>query len=327
MKSSSRFGLIAVAAIVALAGAVMPAAAKIYIIGTSAQGSVAFSTGTAISKVTDTVAGLVVRARASGGSSTVVPQIGRGQIDFGLSNALETGQGYLGTGMFKGKPQKNIRVVAAIFPLMTGFAVAGDSKIRSLTDAKGMRIPSEFTAQTTFIEVTKTVLASAGLTPANFTGIPTSNYIKGGEMLAQGKVDMALVAPNSGASRELDAELKNHGGLRFVSLGNDLAGMRKVFPEAYPIALAASKTIPGLDNGATIVAYPFYLISNTQVPDDVIYKIVKVIHDNKDALAATFGSFKALDVKDMARPHSAVPFHAGAVKYYKEVGIWQNGMM
>jgi len=61
------------------------------------------------------------------------------------------------------------------------------------------------------------------------------------------------------------------------------------------------------------------------VPDDVIYKIVKVIHDDKKMLAETFASFKALDVKDMARPHSAVPFHAGAVKYYKEVGIWQNG--
>lgn len=325
MKTSSGLAVIAVTAVVGLASAA--AAAKTYIIGTSAQGSIAFSAGTAISKVTDSVAGLVVRARATGGSSTVVPQIDRGQIDFGLSNALETTQGYLGTGMFKGKPQKNLRVVAAIFPLMTGYAVAGDSKIRALKDSKGMRIPSEFTAQTTFIEVTKTVLASAGLTPADFSGIPTSNYIKGGEMLAQGKVDMALVAPGSGASRELDAELKNHGGLRFVSLGDDLAGMRKVFPEAYPITLPASKTIPGLDKGATIVAYPFYLISSTHTPDDVIYKVVKVIHDNKDALAATFGSFKALDVKDMARAHSAVPFHAGAAKYYKEVGIWQNGKM
>jgi TRAP transporter TAXI family solute receptor len=327
MKTAPGLSLLVVAALAGLASAAPPAAAATYIIGTSAQGSVAFSTGTAISKLCDSVAGLVVRARATGGSSTVVPQIGRGQIAFGLSNALETGQGYLGTGMFKGKPQKNIRVVAAIFPLMTGYAVANDSKIHGLKDAKGMRIPSEFTAQTTFIEITKTVLASAGLKPSDFTGIPTSNYIKGGEMLAQGKVDMALVAPNSGASRELDAELKNHGGLRFVSLGKDLADMRKVFAEAYPLALPPSKTIPGLDSGATIAAYPFYLISSTHVPEDVIYKIVKVLHDNKDKLSATFASFKAFDVKDMARPHSKVPFHAGAVKYYKEIGIWQNGKM
>lgn len=324
MKTSSKLAAIAV---VGLAFVAAPAVAATYVIGTSAQGSIAYSTGTAISKVTDSVTGLVVRARATGGSSTVVPQIGRGQIAFGLSNALETGQGYLGTGMFKGKPQKDLRIVCAIFPLVTGFAVANDSKIHTIADAKGMRIPSEFTAQTTFVEVTKTVLASAGLSPSDFTGIPTSNYIKGDHMLAQGKVDMALFAPNSGASREVDADLKNHGGLRFISLGSDLAGMRKVFPEAFPLKQAASKTIPGLDKGATLVAYPFYMVSSTHVPDDVIYKVVKAIHDHKKELAATFGSFNAFDPKDMAHPHSTVPFHAGAVKYYKEIGIWQNGKM
>jgi TRAP-type uncharacterized transport system substrate-binding protein len=60
----------------------------------------------------------------------------------------------------------------------------------------------------------------------------------------------------------------------------------------------------------------------------VIYKIVKtVLHDNKKALTEAFGSFKDFDAKDMARPHSSVPFHAGAVKFYKEAGIWQNGKM
>jgi TRAP transporter TAXI family solute receptor len=304
------------------------AADRPYIIGTSAQGSVAYTAGTAISKVADAKAGLTVRARATGGSSTATPQINSGQLDFGLSNALETGQAYLGIGQFNGRPTKNLRVAAAIFPLMTGFAVVANSKIKSLADAKGSRIPSEFTAQTTFKEITLTVLASAGLTPADFKGVPVPNYINGGQLLGQGKVDMALVAPNSGASRQLDAELKGSGGLRFVSMGDDLAGMRKVFAEAYPLKLAASKTTPGLDNGVTITAYPFYLITGTHVPEDVIYKIVKtVLHDNRQALIDTYASFKDFNEKDMARPHSSVPFHKGAVKFYKEAGIWQNGKM
>jgi TRAP transporter TAXI family solute receptor len=311
-----------------LVAAPASAADRPYVIGTSAQGSVAYTTGTAISKVADAKAGLTVRARATGGSSTATPQINGGQLDFGLSNALETGQAYQGKGQFSGRPNKNLRVVAAIFPLMTGYAVVANSKVKSLADAKGSRIPSEFTAQTTFKEVTRTVLASAGLTPADFKGVPVPNYIKGGQLLGQGKVDMALVAPNSGASRQLDAELKGSGGLRFLSMGNDLAGMRKVFPEAYPLQLAPSKTTPGLDNGATITAYPFYLITGTHVPEDVIYKLVKtVLHDNKSALIAAFASFKNFDEKDMARPHSSVPFHKGAVKFYNEAGIWQNGKM
>ena len=325
MKTFS--GPILAAALSALTAAPAPGADRTYIIGTSPQGSLAFATGNAIAKVADAKAGLTLRARATGGSSTVVPQINNGQIDFGLSNALECGQGYLGEGPFAGKPQKNLLVAGAIYPLRTVYAVANDSKIRTLADAKGMRLPTEFTSQTTFVTLTQALLASAGLKVSDFKGIPTSNYIKGGDLLAQGKVDLAIVGPGSGATRKQDAEMRNRGGMRLISIGPDLAGMRKFFPEVYPLTLKADKSIPGLVNDTTVMAYPFYILTAKHVPADVIYKLVKVVHENKPELTKAFASFKDMDVKDMARPHTALKFHPGAVKYYKEVGIWQNGLM
>ena len=89
---------VTVSAVFALVVASTGAAGRTYIIGTSPQGSLAFSTGNALSKVVDAHSKLTLRTRATGGSSTVVPQINRGQIDFGLSNALETGMGFLGKG-------------------------------------------------------------------------------------------------------------------------------------------------------------------------------------------------------------------------------------
>lgn len=325
MKPSA--GPILIAALVAFTAVSASAADRTYIIGTSPQGSLAFATGNAISKVADAKAKLTLRTRATGGSSTVVPQINNGQIDFGLSNALECGQAYLGQGPFAGKPQKNLLVAGAIYPLQTTYAVANDSKVRTLSDAKGMKLPSEFTSQTTFVILTDAILASAGLKLSDFSGVPTSNYIKGGDLLAQGKVDLAIVAPGSGASRKQDSEMRNRGGLRFLSIGSDIAAMRKFFPEAYPHKLKADKSVPGLMNDITIMAYPFYILTAKHVPDDVIYRLVKVIHDNKSALEQAFASFKDIDVKDMARAHSSLKFHPGAVKFYKEAGIWQNGLM
>jgi len=310
----------------ALALAAVPAqgADRTYIVGTSPQGSLAFTSGNALSKVVDAKAGLTLRTRATGGSSTVVPQINQGQIDFGLSNALETGQGFLGQGPFDGRPQQNLVVASTLYPLMTGYAVADNSKIRSLRDAKGMRIPTEFTTQTTFVILTEALLASAGLKASDFKGVPTADYIKGGDLLAQGKVDMAIVGPGSGASRKQDADMRGDGGMRFISIGSDIASMRKSFPEAYPHLLKADKSIPGLLHDTTIMAYPFYLVTGKHVPDEVIYKIVKVMHENKDELVKAHASFRDFDPKDQARPHSSVPFHPGAIKYYKEAGIWQG---
>jgi len=318
-------GFVAGAALAALAAfAVDSAAARTYVIGTSPQGSLAFATGNALSKVLDAKAGLTVRTRATGGSSTVVPQINQGQIDFGLSNALETGQGYLGAGPFDGRPQKNLRVASTLYPLQTTFAVAGDSKIRTLADARGMRIPTRFTSQTTFAILTDALLASAGLKVSEFASVPVSNYIKGGNLLAEGKVDLAIIAPGSGASRKQDADLRNHGGIRFLSVGKDLDAMRKFFPEAYPRTLKADKSIPGLKSDATIMAYPFYVVTGKHVPDDVIYKIVKTMHENKDELVKAFASFRNFDPNDQAHLHSSVPFHPGAIRFYKEIGIWKG---
>jgi TRAP transporter TAXI family solute receptor len=324
MMKKTQWGCIAGATLAAFLVLPANAADRTYIIGTSPQGSLAFATGNALSKVVDAKAGLTLRTRATGGSSTVVPQINRGQIDFGLSNALETGQGYVGKGPFEGRPQKNLLVASTLYPLQTAYAVANDSKIRKLQDAKGMRIPTKFTSQTTFTTLTDALLASAGLRVSEFEGVPVSNYIKGGDFLAQGKVDLAIVAPGSGGSRKQHAELRNRGGMRFISIGEDIDAMRKHFREAYPRTLKADKSIPGLVEDITLMAYPFYVVTGKHVPEDVIYKIVKVMHENKDELTKAFAPFRNFDPKDQARPHSSVSFHPGAIKYYKEIGIWQG---
>jgi len=100
--------------------------------------------------------------------------------------------------------------------------------------------------------------------------------------------------------------------------------MRKHFREAYPRTLKADKSIPGLVEDITLMAYPFYVVTGKHVPEDVIYKIVKVMHENKDELTKAFAPFRNFDPKDQARPHSSVSFHPGAIKYYKEIGIWQG---
>lgn len=321
------FGLILATALVAFTALPAGAQDRTYIIGTSPQGSLAFSTGNAIAKVADARAGLTLRTRATGGSATVVPQINSGQVDFGLSNALETGQGYLGQGPFAGKPQQNLLVAGAIYPLMTTYAVANNSRVRTLGDAKGMALPTEFSSQTTFVILTDAILASAGLKVADFKGVPVANYIRGGDLLAQGKVDLAIVAPGSGASRKQDADMRNRNGLRFLSIGPDIAALRKFFPEAYPHKLKADKSVPGLHEDVTIMAYPFYIVTGRHVADDVIYKLVKVLRENKAELTQAFGSFRDFDPNDMARAHSSVKFHPGAVRYFKEVGIWKDGLM
>lgn len=312
----------------AAAGALaLPASAQTWIVGTGAQGSLSFSTGAALSKLMVAKAGLKFRSRALGGSSTVLPQVNDNKLHFSLNNALETRHVYMGEGTFTGHALKNTRIVGGIYPLRVVFAVANNSPIKTLRNAKGMRIPSEFTSQTTFIELTKAALASAGLEPSDFKGVPVSNYIKGGDLLARGKVDLALVGPGSGGSRKQHAQMRKVDGMRFIDIGSNLKAMRAVFAEAEPFVLEANPKIPGALHDTTVMDYPFYVTTNNKVPNEVIYRMTKTMHQNKPYLVKAFGIFGRWNPDaHMAAKHSTTPFHPGAVKYYKEVGIWKGGI-
>lgn len=309
-------------------GLAAPASAqKLWIVGTGAQGSLAFSTGTAISSMMNDKTAHKFRARAMGGSSSVLPQVNANKVHFSLNNALETRHIYMGEGTFSGKPLKNTRIVLGMYPLRTLFAVANNSKIRTIADARGGRLPSQFTSQTIFVELTKAMLASVNLGLSDYKGVPVSNYVKGGDLLARGKVDMAIVAPGSGGSRKQHAQMKKVGGLRFISIGANEKAIQRVFAEAYLQPVKANAKIPGLINDVIAMDYPFYLTTNKFVPAQVIYELTKTMHNNKPYLVKAFGIFGRWNPdKNIAAKHSTTPFHPGAVKYFKEIGVWKGGI-
>jgi len=319
-----RIGTFVIAAVTA-AGIVLPAAAqKTYSFGTNPQGSLAYGSGTAVAKLMNEKGGMLARVRAGGGSSTIVPQMNRGRIDFGFNNALETRFAYEGVGPFKGKPNRNMRIVGQVYPLYLTLAVPADSPIKLLADAKGKRIPCRFTAQIILKHVQDAMLASAGLTTDNFACVPVANYIKGQHLLPQGKVEIAMAAPTSGATKQDNAQLKNRGGLRFVPIESSaaaIARIKKVFPEATATVVPKGKD-PMMAGPTAMIDYPFFLTAGKHVEDDVIYKVVKLMAANKPDLKAAFGPFARFKPETMVQQHGT-PYHPGAIRAYKELGYWK----
>ena len=63
------------------------------------------------------------------------------------------------------------------------------------------------------------------------------------------------------------------------------------------------------------------LSTHDKVPENVVYEVTKAVHQNKEALAATFPPFRLFVPEQMAKPVKDVEFHPGALKYYREAGI------
>lgn len=68
------------------------------------------------------------------------------------------------------------------------------------------------------------------------------------------------------------------------------------------------------------VAVNAVLIASTDLQADVVYNMVKSLFENQKELAMSHAKGKELSLKT-ASSGVSIPFHPGAVKYYKEKGF------
>ena len=63
-----------------------------------------------------------------------------------------------------------------------------------------------------------------------------------------------------------------------------------------------------------------FAIANKDLPDDLVYRIVKSVYENHDQLVKAHPAAKETVAANVDRD-SFLPFHPGAVRYYREIGI------
>ena len=300
--------------------------AETYSIGTNPQGSLMYSSGMAISKVMVQKTGTQYRVAPYGGSSTYIPLINKGELAFGCANGGESAFAYNGTEIYAGKVNKNVRMIAAYYKNYGGFAVKKDSEYKTILDLKGKRIPSDYTSGRIFHYLTEAILATAGLTHEDFKEVPVPNFVAGINAFIQGRVDAAYIPMNSGIGKKAMASIP--GGWRFVTFDGSAAAQPKVaavLPSSRTEDLSpAKKRREGVvADPTTMLVVDFYVVGGAHVPDEVVYNLVKTMHANKPDLAKSFGLFNSFNPAGMGSKHPN-PYHPGAIKFYKEKGIWKG---
>jgi len=132
------------------------------------------------------------------------------------------------------------------------------------------------------------------------------------------------VSLNSGAGKQAAVKLKGQGGLCYISLDKSAAGQaafKKFLPAGSIVSLKQNKNINGLQKyGANIMQIPWVMLTNAKESNDLVYKVTKKIAESQDELKKSFVAFGRAKRANMA-PANLVPYHPGALKYYKEAGI------
>jgi uncharacterized protein len=67
-----------------------------------------------------------------------------------------------------------------------------------------------------------------------------------------------------------------------------------------------------------------HLITTADQDEELIYRITKTLWENRAEVAKQHRAGNAINEENAAR-YTGTPFHAGAIRFYREIGIWQDG--
>lgn len=287
---------------------------------TTPAGSYSNSAGQAIAKVMVDKAKLrtVVQAQAGTGFE----EVETGAADFNLTNSFDITFYTTGTGEYAGRGAKpTMRHVATFNPYRVGMHVRADSPIQSIAELKGKRISSEFNAQKTIARIIEAHLSTAGLSYKDVKGVPTPNVVRQAEDFKAGKVDSLFFALGSASVKDAAASV---GGVRVLDVQTDTEAVKRtqaLLPGAYMIQVSPAPGLDGITKPTNLIAFDMAMAANAKVSEDVVYRTVKALYENKADLVATFAPFAGFEPQHMAKPLDSVPMHTGATKFYKEVGL------
>ena len=66
------------------------------------------------------------------------------------------------------------------------------------------------------------------------------------------------------------------------------------------------------------------LNTGVHMSEDLAYEIIRAIHMNWDRLRADVSLVRSVSADELAPADNMHPYHPGAVRYYREVGLWTD---
>jgi TRAP transporter TAXI family solute receptor len=205
--------------------------------------------------------------------------------------------------------------------LYWSWVVRPESNIKTLADIKGKRINYVTPGHGMKKALGDDMLNALGIDPAKDVKqvtVDDPNVAKAG--VQQGKIDALLTALVGGKLMEL----KSLANIQVLDITPEMYNAFR--PELKQIMVSRrlpAKHLAVLDRPTWVIGHQSLLMTRDDTSDELAYAIVKTIMEHARELDEVSPVFKEWGAEGYVLPKDlAIPFHPGAVKYFKEKGMW-----
>jgi len=299
----------------------MGAVASVYaadnlVLATGGTAGTYYPFGGAMAKIWNSkIKDMNVTAQTSGASGENVRLINKKEVELALVQSDTLDFAFNAKEAFK-EPLKGMSTIAVLYPEIIQVVVAAAGPIKSFADLKGKKVG---------------VGAPGSGTEANFRQLAEIYGMKKEDVNAQflsfsesaeaykdKHIDAFIVTagiPNAGI---MDVSTQNE--IRILDIPADVAAK---LTQKYPFLAAVkvpANTYKGQTADVSTVAVNAVLIAGNSLSEAMVYNLTKALFENQADLASAHAKGKELNLQYAVKGVS-IPFHPGAVKYYKEKGL------
>ena len=286
-------------------------------IGTAPPGGAFFVVGGALGEVLNEHGpGWEVTSEATKGSRENIRRLDSRELDIALLNAAITYFAVRGEGGWeKSYPLQSVMTLA---PNVAMFITPESSGIRSIAGLRDKRVVVG-PAGAGWEAFVSPIVEAHGVTYDEFT--PLNNTQSGAvDMLADGSARAAFLGGAVPTASIVQASTSQDIFLipfDRTAVDNLVAEYPFFYEHTIPAGTyrGQEQDYQGLDVGS------MHLVASAAADEELVYQITKAIYENRRQVAQIHPAGNAINPENIVRD-TGVEFHPGAVRYYREIGIW-----
>jgi len=292
-------------------------------IGTGGTSGVYYPLGGGLAAVLSKyVPGIDATAEVTAGSIANLQLIGGGKSELGFTMADSAWDAYNGLEKFKDK-KVPLRTLVVFYPNRMQVATLEGKGIEKFADLKGKRISTGAPASGTEV-MSMRLLEAHGIDPNKDVTRERLSVGESVSALKDGKIDALMWVGGVPTPGLTDLAATPGRKIKLIDHGDGAEGMRKKYGPIYVKNKILANAYPGETRETTNVDVWNLLVVPESSDEKLVYEITKTMFEKKAELVKVHKDAEFLSLDTQMTGASPIPFHPGALRYFKEKGLKVN---
>ncbi|MBL8516458.1 MAG: TAXI family TRAP transporter solute-binding subunit [Betaproteobacteria bacterium] len=292
-------------------------------IATGGTGGVYYPLGGGIANVLSKhVPGMQATAEVTGASVENMKLVGGGKADVGFTMADTAWDAFKGLDKFKDSAQP-VRALAVFYPNHMQVVTVEGRGIDKLADLKGKRISTGSPGSGTEVMAFR-LLEAMGLDKDKDVKRERLSIAESVNAMKDGKIDALIWVGGVPTPALTDLAATPNTKIKLIDHGEALDKMKEKYGPLYVKTKILANSYPGQTKDSENIAVWNILVVNEKADEKVVYDIVKTMFEKKAEIVAVHKDAAALELSTQMAGGSPIPFHPGALKYFREKGLKVN---